>query len=95
MSDEFQAMPQNEDMGPSAVEDAIDALPLLIKEAGEGYKTTEFWLTVVISLLTLLNVVPLPDKYEGIVVAALGAAYAISRGLAKKGVPVVESPPQA
>jgi hypothetical protein len=53
-----------------------------------GYKTTEFWVTVVTSILTLLNQsgfigTPLPvEAIAGIV--GLVATYALSRGLAKK-----------
>lgn len=80
---------QNVDTNTDALTGAIETLPLIVEESKAGYKTTEFWVAVVISLLTVLNGIPLPDKYEGLVVAGLGAAYAISRGLAKKGVPHV------
>lgn len=77
----------------------LDALgPLLVsvvKESKEGYKTTEFWLTAVLVLLTVLDVIPLPESYEAYVAGALGVAYTLSRGLAKKGVPVVEPSPAA
>lgn len=84
----------NQNVAP-AIEDAIESIPVLVKESKAGYKTTEFWVTIVTSLLVVLNGIPLPDKYGGFVVAALGAAYAISRGLAKKGVPAVEAAPDA
>lgn len=70
-----------------AVEGVIEKLPEVIEESKAGYKTTEFWLTVVTSILVVLNGIPLPEKYEGFVVAALGAVYALSRGIAKKGIP--------
>lgn len=76
----------------TAIEDFAELVPQIIKESKEGYKTTEFWLMVVISILTVVDGIPLPEKYEAAVVAALGVAYALSRGLAKKGVPVVEEP---
>jgi hypothetical protein len=70
--------------------DLIESIPTVVKESKAGHKTTEFWLTVITSVLVVLNGIPLPEKYEGFVVAALGAVYALSRGLAKKGIPVVE-----
>lgn len=73
-----------------AINDVIGSLPAVVEESKKGYKTTEFWLAVGISVLTVLDGIPLPEKYEGVVVAALGAIYAISRGVAKKGVPHVE-----
>lgn len=70
----------------------IEDMPAVIQETKAGYKTTEFWITVGASLLTVLNAVPLPEKYEGVVVAALGVAYVLSRGIAKKGVPHIAAP---
>lgn len=70
-----------QDLGP-----AIDTI---ITESKSGWKTTEFWVALVVSLLTVLDGVPLPEKFEGGVVAAIAVAYALSRGLAKKGVPNV------
>jgi hypothetical protein len=56
-----------------------------------GYKTTEFWLTALAMLVSLLfasGIIPTDssmDKLLGMVAAALGGAgYAVSRGLAKK-----------
>lgn len=74
----------------NAITEVVSEIPAVVKESKEGYKTTEFWVAIVISLLTVLNGIPMPEKYEGFVVAALGAAYAISRGIAKKGVAHVE-----
>lgn len=78
-----------------ALQDAITHIPEIVKESKAGYKTTEFWLTVVLSILTVVNAIPLPEKYEGAVVAALGIAYALSRGFAKKGIPDVQPVPVA
>lgn len=72
--------------------DLAPALNLVVKESKAGYKTTEFWVGVVVALLTVLDGVPLPEKFEGGVVALIAVAYAISRGLAKNGVPHVEPP---
>jgi hypothetical protein len=62
----------------------------VVKEAKAGYKTTEFWLTTVLAVLTLLGTFPLPGKFEAVVAGALTAAYTVSRGLAKAGVANVE-----
>lgn len=65
-----------------------------VKETKPGVKTTEFWATQIVAFLTFLNAVPgIPEKYRGFVVAALEIAYALSRGLAKNGVPHVEDEP--
>lgn len=80
---------QNVETDTDALNDIIEHVPEAIEESRKGYKTTEFWLVTAISVLTVLNGIPLPEKYEGIVVAALGAVYALSRGLAKKGIPNV------
>ena len=69
---------------------AYKDVTVLVKESKEGYKTTEFWTMVVGSVLVNLNAIPLPEKYEGFVTAALMGFYALSRGLAKAGVPKVE-----
>lgn len=76
---------QTEQLGP--------AITTIVSESKKGYKTTEFWVAIVVSLLTVLDGIPLPEKFEGALVGALGVAYAISRGLAKQGVPVVEPAP--
>lgn len=69
------------------IEDLFAEVPVLVKESKVGYKTTEFWLTVVTAILLNVNLIPLPDSWQGIATAALVVVYAISRGLAKKGVP--------
>ncbi|MBA3240076.1 MAG: hypothetical protein H0T60_02525 [Acidobacteria bacterium] len=71
-------------------EELISAIPAVVSESKKGWRTTEFWLVVGVSVLTVLNGIPLPEKYEGAVVAALGGLYALSRGLAKQGTPVIE-----
>jgi hypothetical protein len=78
---------QNVESDSDAIEDIITHVPEAVQETRKGYKTTEFWIVLAISVLTVLNGIPLPEKYEGIVVAALGAVYALSRGLAKQGIP--------
>lgn len=69
------------------IEGFFSELPVIFKEAKAGYKTTEFWLTVLTVILLNVNLIPLPDSWQGIASAALVVVYAISRGLAKKGVP--------
>lgn len=66
------------------------ALNGIITESKRGYKTTEFWVGIAVALLTVLDGIPLPEKYEGFVVGLIGAVYVISRGIAKAGVPAVE-----
>jgi hypothetical protein len=73
-----------------AINDVIGTLPAVVEESKKGYKTSEFWLAIATSVLVLLNGIPMPEQYEGFVIAALGAVYALSRGIAKKGVPHVE-----
>lgn len=72
------------------LQDVLEHLPEVIKESKAGYKTTEFWLTIATSLLVVVDGIPMPDRYEGFVATALVVAYALSRGLAKKGIPSVE-----
>lgn len=72
------------------IENLFSQLPVLFREAKSGYKTTEFWLTIVTLILLNVNLIPLPDSWQGIASAALVVVYAISRGLAKKGVPDAE-----
>lgn len=78
-----------------AVTNVIYEAPEVVKETKEGWRTTEFWVTLVTAILVVLNGIPLPEKYEGAVVAALGAVYALSRGLAKQGIPSIEPSPVA
>lgn len=73
-----------------AITGTVESVPEIIKESKAGYRTTEFWLTILASLLVLFDGIPLPEKYEGAVSAALVAVYALSRGLAKQGVPDIE-----
>lgn len=69
------------------IEDLFAEIPVLVKESKVGYKTTEFWLTLLTAILLNVNLIPLPDSWQGIATAALVVVYAISRGLAKKGIP--------
>ncbi len=50
-----------------------------------GYKTTEFWVAALVSVGALVAALAdqLPPKYAALASAVSGAAYAISRGLAK------------
>lgn len=76
-----------------AVLDTIESVPVIVKETKEGYKTTEFWGAIALSLAVTLEGVTVPAKYEGALVVVIGALYILSRGLAKKGVGVVEVKP--
>lgn len=71
----------------TAVEDVIAEVPAVIKETKEGYKTTEFWVTLVTAVLALVTSLPIQDKA---IAGVLAAAYALARGFAKQGVPHVE-----
>jgi hypothetical protein len=58
-------------------------------ETKKGYRTSEFWLTTIGSILTLLNQSgalgsPLPIEPIMMVMGSI-ATYAMSRGFAKKG----------
>jgi hypothetical protein len=74
----------------------LEAEPAVVKEAKAGYKTTEFWLTLVAAILTQVGALHLPGKYgDTIATVALLASYALSRGIAKSGVAHVEDGPAA
>jgi hypothetical protein len=49
------------------------------------YLTSEFYVTVGTILAAIAGVFPVGGKIASIIVAISGAAYAISRGLAKSG----------
>jgi hypothetical protein len=74
---------------PVTLEPAINAI---ITETKTGYKTTEFWVTVIVSLFAVVDPASLPDWAQGGLLAVAAGAYAISRGLAKQGIPNVEPP---
>lgn len=59
------------------------------KESKAGYKTTEFWTSLVVGVLDLVTQIPFHAKLATSVVAAI---YAVARGLAKAGVPYQEDP---
>lgn len=68
-----------------------EAVVPLVKESKAGYKTTEFWLAVAGAVF--VNVGPaVPDKWQAILTAGLAAVYALSRGVAKAGIPDVVEP---
>lgn len=71
----------------------VEAAEVVIRESKAGWRTTEFWVTVIASLAVVFNGIPAPESKEGYIAAALAGLYAVSRGLAKKGVPVVETVP--
>ena len=53
----------------------------------QGYRTTEFWVTVLAILASVLVASDdlLEPKYSGIAAAIASGMYAISRSLAKRG----------
>jgi hypothetical protein len=57
-----------------------------------GYRTTEFWVTMFGSLLNLANLFGVwnwaTNWQGGILLTVLGAAYAVSRGMAKRPLPL-------
>ena len=61
------------------------------KESKPGWRTTEFWVTVIGALYLFLNttgaVDELPKSWSSIALAIIGGAYAVSRGIAKQGIP--------
>lgn len=81
-----------------AAEALIELAPQLIEETKKGYRTTEFWLTILGLVVVNVNglVLTLPDKYQAIATGILAGLYALSRGQAKKGIPAivpVKTPP--
>lgn len=50
-----------------------------------GYKTTEFWVSVITALAAFLAAIvgELPDKYAALTASVVTVGYAIARGLAK------------
>jgi hypothetical protein len=69
-------------------------MPAKNNEVKPGWKTTEFWVTLCVTLCSLLwgasvldpEAAGTANKIFGFVVAALsGLGYTVSRGLAKKG----------
>ncbi len=68
----------------------LDSVDYIVSESKAGYKTTEFWITVITSLAVVFNGLPAPESKEGYIVAAIAGVYAIARGLAKSGAPDTE-----
>lgn len=83
--EQFQGFPPDHD-APQAAPTVVEK----VSETKPGYATTELWLSILVVVLTNLNALPVPDKYQWIVTMVVAVGYAISRGLAKQGVPVVE-----
>lgn len=59
-------------------------------ETKPGYLTTEFWVSIITGLYMFLNTTgvldQIPNKYSGLLMSIIAAAYAVSRGQAKSGV---------
>jgi hypothetical protein len=64
-------------------------------ETKPGYETTEFWLMVFGVLVNFVNIAGIWDFvsnwHSGILMTIIMAAYKISRGEAKKGIPFVRT----
>ena len=89
---EFQPTPAEQHMSDELHEVYTDVVPL-VKETKDGWKTTEFWLTLAGVLALNVNAIPMPDKYQGFASAVILGLYAIARGIAKQGVPDVQEKP--
>lgn len=61
-----------------------------VTAANPGYKTSEFWITVITYIINLLNITGAWDFtsnwHSGILMVIASAAYKVARGLAKSGV---------
>lgn len=75
------------------LDDVVKLAPVVVKETKAGFKTTEFWLSIVAAVVTATGAIPTPHDAKGYVVAGIVVAYAIARGLAKKGIPNTEVDP--
>jgi protein-disulfide isomerase-like protein with CxxC motif len=62
-----------------------------------GVRTTELWLTIAtdVGLIAAAAADALPPKWAAVAAATANAAYALARGLAKTGAPVVVATPTA
>jgi hypothetical protein len=95
LDQEVTTVQDPEKIDPATLEPAVNTI---ITETKTGYKTTEFWVTVIVSLFAVVDPASLPDWAQGGLLAIATGAYAISRGLAKQGIPNVEEtvvPPAA
>lgn len=57
-----------------------------INEVKQGWKTSEFWITSIASVQTLIQSIQgnIPHPYGEIIVAVMAAAYSIARAIAKR-----------
>lgn len=59
-------------------------------ETKPGIRTTEFWGTIIVQAVLMLNLIGIwdymPNKYSALAMALVQGAYAIARGQAKQGV---------
>lgn len=68
-------------------------------ETRVGWKTTEFWITAIVSVLDVLGMAAgmLPPEHGSVILAIVNASYNVARGISKHGVPNYEktgnSPP--
>lgn len=81
---------QHKHINVATLESLVAGAPGVVKETKAAYKTTEFWLALVVIVLTQLQLLHLPGKYgDTIATVAAVASYTVSRGIAKAGTPSV------
>lgn len=81
----------NEAIGANVVADpeVLSALPGVIAEAKSGWKTSEFWISLLGIFGVQVGALDMSGVSPGVATAALMVAYVLSRGVAKLGVPHV------
>lgn len=57
------------------------------RETKPGVLTTEFWLVIIANALVNVGAIDVGAKYRGLLAVLSTLGYALSRGLAKTGVP--------
>lgn len=84
LDEEVTTVQDPQTIDPVTLEPAINTV---IKESKAGYKTTEFWVSIAVALFATIDPASLPDWAQTALIGVAAAAYAISRGLAKQGIP--------
>lgn len=69
----------------------VELTATTISETKPGYKTTEFWLTLILIVGGVLDETNawhfMPHNWAAIGMAVVAGAYSLSRGKAKQGIP--------
>lgn len=60
---------------------------MVTRETKPGLLTTEFWLVLLANVLVNVGAIDVGAKYRGLLAVLSTLGYALSRGLAKNGVP--------